>query len=80
VPSDDLTREVAQKLDAVVRLLALNVIKGRELKDQIRLLDQAGLKPKEIADILGRTPNAIRVALFSIRKGKRGRTPPSAEE
>ncbi len=77
--SEDLTRAVSQKLDAVIRLLALNVIKGRELKDQIRLLDQAGLKPKEIANILGRTPNAIRVALFSIRKSK-GKTPPSAEE
>jgi hypothetical protein len=66
---DDL-REVSRKLDTVIRLLAVDVIKGRELKDQVRLLHQAGLMPKDIAGILGKTPNAIRVALFSLRKTK----------
>lgn len=66
---DDLN-EMSQKLATIIKLLAMDVIKGRELKDQVRLLDQAGLTPKDIAEILGKTPNAIRVALFSIRKTK----------
>jgi len=81
VASEDISKEVSTKLDTVIRLLAMEVVRGRELKDQVRFLDQAGLKPKEIADLLGKTPNAIRVALFSIRKSKgREMTPRSSSE
>ncbi len=48
-------REVSQKLETVIRLLAMDVIKGRDLKDQVRLLDQAGLTPRDIAEVLGKT-------------------------
>jgi hypothetical protein len=68
--SEDDLRKMSEKIDIVIRLLAMDLIKGRELKDQVRLLDRAGLKPKDIADILGKTPNAIRVALFSLRRTK----------
>jgi predicted ribonuclease YlaK len=68
--SDQSTAELSRKMDTVIRLLAMEVIRGRDLRDQIKLLDQAGLKPVEIADVLGKTPNAIRVALFGIRKGR----------
>jgi DNA-directed RNA polymerase specialized sigma24 family protein len=67
-------REVSQKLETVIRLLAIDVIKGRELKDQVRLLDQAGLSPRDIAEILGKTPNAVRVALFTLRRTKSAST------
>jgi DNA-directed RNA polymerase specialized sigma24 family protein len=66
----DYSSELSVKLDTVIRLLAMVVIKGRDFKDQVRLLDQAGLKPKDIAEILGKSPNAIRVALFSVRRSR----------
>lgn len=68
--SEDILKEVSNKLDIVIRLLAIEVVKGRELKGQVKFLHQAGLEPKEIAEILGKTPNAIRVTLFAIRKEK----------
>ena len=75
--SEEVLKEVSSKLDTVIRLLAMEVVRGRELKEQIRLLDQAGLEPKEIADVLGKTPNAVRVALFSIRKSRARATAPN---
>ena len=77
--NEDQTKELSRKMDTVIRLLAMEVARGRDLRDQIKLLDQAGLKPADIADVLGKTPNAIRVALFSIRKSK-GREPLTKEE
>ncbi len=68
--SEDILKEVPNKLDTVIRLLAIKVTRGRELKDQVRFLHRAGLEPKKIADILGKTPNTIRVTLFAIRREK----------
>jgi DNA-directed RNA polymerase specialized sigma24 family protein len=79
VESDEITKELSRKIDTVIRLLAMEVVRGRDLRDQIKLLDQAGLKPAEIADVLGKTPNSIRVALFGIRKA-RGRELSAKEE
>lgn len=41
------------------------------LRQQIEILDNHGLKPAEIADILGRTNNYVRVELAKIRKGRK---------
>lgn len=65
---EDILREISTKLDVLIRLSALEAVKGRELKEQVRLLDQANMKPKEIGSILGKTPNAVSIMLFRIRK------------
>jgi len=61
---------VIEKLNMLIKLTAANVIKDKEFKEQVRLLSSVGLQPKEIADILDKTPNHIRVIVFSLKKGK----------
>lgn len=77
--------EVAvEKLDRVLRLLALIAVKGLSQTDQIALLDRAGFAPKEIAEIVGTTSNTVRVGLVAIRRavgqGKRRRAVPESRE
>src|SRR5438309_9622395 len=68
---------VVEKLDRVLRLLAVIAVKGMSQTDQIAILDRVGFAPKEIAEIVGTTSNTVRVGLVSIRRaaaqGKRRR-------
>jgi DNA-directed RNA polymerase specialized sigma24 family protein len=64
-------RRVMEKLDKVIRLLAISLIAGRKRRDQMILLSKAGFKPKEIADVIGTTPNTVNVELSRLRKGNR---------
>lgn len=67
-------KEIISKLNLLVRLLAASIIEGKSATEQIKLLDQAGLQPKDIADIIGKTSNYVRVTLSSLRKAhKRGK-------
>jgi len=57
------------ELRRISRLLAYLVTKDSETqKEKIEILDGAGLTPKEIAEFLVTTPNAVSVALVGIRK------------
>ena len=60
-----------EKIDIVIRLSAISLISGKKQRDQIRLLSIAGMSPKEIADLIGTTPNTVNVALTNLRKAKR---------
>ena len=64
---------VSSKIDTIIKLLALNTVKGKELKDQVWLLSSSGFQPKDIAGILRKTPNHIRVILHQLRKEKEKR-------
>jgi DNA-directed RNA polymerase specialized sigma24 family protein len=63
--SDDVTT----RSDLQTRLIAIGLVNGKPQKEQIRLLSIAGMGPKEIADLIGTTPNTVNVALSSLRKG-----------
>jgi hypothetical protein len=60
--------QINMKLDYILRLLALNAVQGRSLKDQVSLLSTIGFPPKQIAEMLGKTPNHISVILHDVRK------------
>lgn len=60
--------EIAKKVDTLNRLLAIGLVNGRRQRDQIRLLSVAGMGPKEIAELIGTTPNTVNVALTAMRK------------
>jgi DNA-directed RNA polymerase specialized sigma24 family protein len=61
--------EISAKLDTLIRLSALNVVKDlKTQKEQIAVLSDADFKPKEIADILRTTSNTVSVTLTEIRK------------
>lgn len=63
--------EVSEKVDTLitlVRLVALLLIQGKKQTDQFIMLSKAGFQPKEIAEMVGTTPNTVRVALSRLRK------------
>jgi hypothetical protein len=68
--------EILAKLDMLVRLNALGMVKDLESsKDKILFLKRVGMQPKEIADLLHTTPNHVNVTLSkerSTRKSKAG--------
>ncbi len=59
---------ITDKLDSLLRLVAVAVIQGKNQTEQIRLLSQAGLQPKEIAELVGTSSNNVRVRLVELRK------------
>ena len=69
--SEKSLEEISGKLDKILKLLAVNTVKGLE-KDQekIELLDQLGFRPVEIAVFLGKSPDNINVQLSLLRKKK----------
>jgi len=67
--TDGLLTEISNKLDTLTRLYAIGLVREIKLqKDQISVLDEAGFKPKQIADILGTTSNTVSVSLNAIKK------------
>ena len=59
---------VTRRLDILIRLFAASLVTGKNQREQIELLSNSGLTPKEIAELVGTTPNTVRVALSAIRK------------
>lgn len=64
------------KIDKILRILAVIATKGMKQRDQIALLSEAGFQPKDIADLLGTSSNTVRVELVALRRGsgKKART------
>lgn len=71
-------KELSEKMDIIIRLLALNTVGGKQLRQQVLMLSSLGFQPKQIADVLGKTPNHIRVILHEIRK-REAESVPEAE-
>lgn len=61
-------KKLFEKLDVIIKLLAANVIEGKNLKEQVKLLSEVGLQPAEIAEITGKTANLIRVTKTGLKK------------
>lgn len=59
---------VNAKLDKMLRLLVLSVVKDLKGDEQVRILSSAGFRPVETAVFLGKRPDAVRQALRRIRK------------
>lgn len=56
-----------EELRIIKKLLAVNVVKDKNLKEQVKLLSDAGLSPSEIAEITGKNANLIRVTKSSLK-------------
>lgn len=78
--TDQLLKEISDKMDKLLRLQALELVKeipGEQGK--IELLDSLGFRPVDIAKLLNKTPENINVVLSSLRKKKgEKKTRPSA--
>jgi DNA-binding CsgD family transcriptional regulator len=64
---DDLQTK-PDKLDLLVRLIAISLTQGKKQREQVKLLSIAGMGPKEIAGLLGTSPNTVNVTLSALRK------------
>lgn len=62
---------ICDRLDTLIKLSIASIISEKSYEDQIWILSNAGFQPKDIAEFLNRTPNAIRVKLFELRKEKK---------
>ena len=71
---------VIARLGTIIKLLAMSVAEGKTQTEKIRILSAAGLAPKEIAEILGTTPNTVRVALSGLRKRIKKASPKEVAE
>lgn len=66
---------VLQELRRISRLLTVVATKEVATKrERISILADAGFEPKEIADLVGTTPNTVSVTLYSLRKEQSQRT------
>jgi len=63
-------KEITQRLDKIIKILAVQYVAEKTGKDAIKSLSTLGFQPKDIADLLGTTPNTVRVALSGMRKKK----------
>lgn len=66
--NDQQFAEISTKLDSVIKLLAIGLVHGKQLKQQVALLHSLGLQPKQIADMLDKKPGHIRVIIHELRK------------
>lgn len=65
--------ELNRRLGVVISLLLQMLPRegaGLTLRDQVRILYSLGMRPKEIAEILGRTSSHINKELSGLRKEK----------
>jgi len=72
--SEQLLRELNDNLKTLVRLNAVAIVSGRSQREQIHLLSQGGFSPKQIADLIGTSPNTVSVEL-SRKRQERARRP-----
>ncbi len=71
--------EVVNRLNTLIRLVALGLCQNKGQKEQISFLSSAGITPKEIGEILGTTSNTVSVTLSGIRKVKKGKAQPKGK-
>ena len=65
--------QILEKMDQILRILAALATKDMKQREQIALLNRAGLQPKNIAELLGTSSNTVRVELVALRKVKGGK-------
>ena len=64
--------QISRKLDVLIKLSAANVVKDQTFREQVRLLSSVGLQPRDIAQLVGKSPNHVSVMLVQLKKQKRG--------
>lgn len=60
--------EILQELQLISKLLALTVTRELKQREKIGLLSGIGFRPKEIAALIGTTPNIVSAEISNIMK------------
>jgi DNA-binding CsgD family transcriptional regulator len=71
--SDKQFKEFTRKIDTLIKLTAISALQDRPMARSIQILSETGLRPKEIAQILGTTSHYVSVALSRKKKVRRKR-------
>jgi hypothetical protein len=74
MPTNEDFSEINKRLGVMIALLLRSIPATGEkmsLHDQVDLLSELGMRPKDIAEILGRTPGYVTKELATIRKSKK---------
>ena len=66
--NDDQFQQLTEKIDVLIKLIALNSLGDKDPKEKVRILSGLGLKPIEISRVIDKTQNYVNVTLFRIRK------------
>lgn len=64
-------RELLEKLDKIIKLLAAQTVGNKKGKDAIAVLSSFGFQPKEIAQLIRTTPHTVSVALNKMKEVKK---------
>jgi hypothetical protein len=62
-----------EKIDLLIKINSAGFIQNLNFNEQVQILSNLGLSPKEIGDITGRTPNNVSVTLNYIKKKIKGK-------
>ncbi len=67
--NESVLNEINEKVDTLMRIQALLAVREMDIqKDKIIFLSSAGIRPKDIATILGTTSNTVNVAIAKHKK------------
>jgi hypothetical protein len=69
--SNEQFERLMNKLDALIKITAVNVSQGKTIAEAALLLSDFGFQNKEIATILGTTPHYIREVKYEAGKQKK---------
>ena len=72
--------EIVAELRKIEKLLVILGLRTEPKREQIRVLSLVGFQPKEIAQFVGSTPNAVSVALATLRRPDRQDAAPTSAE
>jgi transcriptional regulator len=77
----DQFEQLNRKLDLVMKMLAVDKLYGKKQIEQVTILNSFGMRPSEIADILGiRTQNVTAQLAHVKRKASRSRGETNEQE
>lgn len=60
--------EIIERLDKIIKLLAIVGSEKATLRNQIKILTDVGFTPMQISNIIGKSPNLISVIKHSIKQ------------
>ena len=70
-PGSALAEETLERLDLILRVLALQVAEGKSMTERARLLKTAGLDNKTIAEVLNTSDATVRTLTSNLRSRKK---------
>lgn len=68
---EELLKILIEEMRISNKLSALAITKEMKAEAQVEVLTKAGLKPRDIAEVLGKTPNYVSVTLHKLRTKKK---------